>query len=227
MKAHLALGLLCAAMFLAAPAQAGSNWTGCYVGAAAGYATATTEASLDVATFPSVATIDGLSADDASITGQVGCDAQLSRVVLGVWGSYTVGDLETSVSLGAPLPGGDLFNVAIEDRWAIGARAGYLLSNDVLLYGLVGYTEAKTSSLDTPLFGASFAVPDLEGIIYGGGVELSLTDGLYLQVQYTYADYNDAQIGLIAAPPVNLNFETHVQEVRLGLSYKYDFWSAR
>jgi len=221
------LGLAALLGIMATSAHAGAvNWSGIYGGGAIGYASATTETSLDVAGFNDVLTVDGFGGEGFAFTGVAGADAQIGNVVLGGWGSWTADALETTINAQVPgLISGDLVTTEIEQRWAIGGRAGYLVTDRTLLYALVGYTQAKMSDLKIPPLAASFATPDLTGIVYGGGIEIQLERGLFLRAQYTYSDFDRESIEL--APGIGLDIAPHVQEASVGITYKFDAFGAR
>ena len=78
----------------------------------------------------------------------------------------------------------------VNHTWNVGGRLGFLLTPNVLLYGVGGYTQA---SLDT-----SIHVPpgpklddfdDPRGWFLGGGGEVKLHRGVSLKLEYRWADY--------------------------------------
>jgi opacity protein-like surface antigen len=198
-----------ALLAISLPAHAG-NWTGCYGGVNVGYSTAQHE--LDVAAGGIV--IDSLGADGKSYGVTGGCDMQVERLVFGVWGDHTWSDTEFSITT-AGLP--PLLETEIERSWAVGVRGGVVVGS-ALAYGLVGYTEAETSGLNSPAAAASLALPTLEGYVVGGGVELDLTNGLYLDLRYTYADYDEVNLA-----PLPASLDTDVQTARVGVLYRLNW----
>lgn len=221
--------LLGLALAFAAPAMAGgAKWTGIYAGGAIGYASATTETSLDLLGFNDLITLDGFGAEGVSFTGLAGGDIQTGDFVLGVWGSFTGDDLETKASIDLPGFGSELFSTEIENRWAFGGRIGYLLNEKTLVYATAGYTQAQMSDLRIPLLGllggpTSFAIDDLKGYLVGGGIEVELHDGLFLHVQGTYSAFDKEAIE-IAPGIASVDIEPHIIEARAGVTYKFNFW---
>lgn len=214
----VAFGLLGQAL-LAEPAEAGSPWTGCYIGAGAGYTAANTTATEDIAGFGTVFAVDGLGAQGVSLSPIAGCDVVVApKVLLGIGGSYAWDDVDFSVSaFGAP---GDLVNLSLENRADIFVRAGYLVTPQTLAYLLVGYTQAQTSDLEFPAFGpaASLPVGDLKGWEVGGGLETDLGNHLFLQGQATWAQYDKESIDLGFGESIGL--ETDMLEARVSLLWK-------
>src|SRR5690606_27863774 len=84
---------------LAAPQ---ANWNGLYIGAAVGYGIATTEPSVDFGGYAGLS-VDGLSSEGFQGTLTIGYDRQVHHNwVIGVFGDYTLGELETDISLTSP-----------------------------------------------------------------------------------------------------------------------------
>jgi len=206
-----------AALTLSTAAYAGP-WTGCYGGGAAGYQSALTDTSLDFAGLGSIG-VDSLGAQGGSMTVLAGCDIQVERFVFGAWGDFTWSDADFSVTMtGAP---GNLVQTGVDTSWAVGGRAGYVFVPGALAYVLAGYTQAEMDDITFPGLAPGFAlsVPTLDGYVLGGGAEISIGSGLYLQAQYTYADYDQADIAL--GPGVSLGLDTDIQTARIGLLYRF------
>lgn len=194
------------------------NWTGCYVGVGVGMASTTNNASIDITGGPSLLSVDGLGSNGASIGGQVGCDLQVAKqFVVGAWGSYDWHNQDWSISSG--LIGGPLATMSIDSTWAIGGRAGVVVNN-VLLYGLVGYTQMQTSGVNVPLAATSLAVADFSGMVFGGGMEMALGNGLFLTGEYRYSRFN-SEAATIIPGVLNLNMEPDMHAFAARLSYRF------
>jgi outer membrane immunogenic protein len=216
----LAFGLL-ANIYIADESHAGS-FTGCYGGGAVGYSAALTDTSLDATGLGAIASIDSLGMDGGSVTALAGCDLQISNspFVVGVWGDHSWSEADFSVSLlGAP---GALLETGVDTSWAVGARVGYVVVPGALLYVKGGYTQAELNDISFPALGPGapvLSVPTLDGYVLGGGGEVQLGNGLALQLDYSYADYEKADIAL--APGLSLGLDTDIQTARVGLLYRF------
>jgi outer membrane immunogenic protein len=211
-----------ALLAISLPAQAGS-FTGCYGGGAVGYSAALTDTSVDATGFGALASIDSLGADGGSITALAGCDLQIanSPFVVGVWGDHSWSDAQFSVSVPV-LAAGNLVETGVDTTWAVGGRLGYVFVPGAMAYVLGGYTQAELDDISFPAAGPGapvLSVPTLDGYVLGGGAEISVGNGLYLQAQYTYADYEKADIAL--APGLSLGLDTDIQTARVGLLYRF------
>jgi outer membrane immunogenic protein len=204
----------------AARAEAGS-FTGCYGGGAIGYSAALSDTSLDAAGLGAIASVDSLAAQGGDITALAGCDMQVGKspLVIGVWGDHSWSQAEFSVNVaGAP---GALIETGVDTSWAIGLRVGYVVVPGALLYVKGGYTQAELDDISFPAFGPGapvLSVPTLDGYVLGGGGEVQLGSGLALQLDYSYADYDQADIAL--APGLSLGLDTDIQKARVGLIYR-------
>ena len=116
----------------------------------------------------------------------------------GIYGQVTAGvqdvtkapntkDVTYGVSAGVNVPLGDAAIVGVEaqldnvfDRRDVGAaaRLGFVVSDNVLLYGKAGYANYK----DT--FSRS-----LDGVRVGGGLEFNLSEHSFASVEYRYTDF--------------------------------------
>jgi len=220
--AALAFVAVIAAGILAMTPAKADGWTGCYVGVAGGYASALTNTSV---TFGALsANVDSLGAQGGSVTGLLGCDMQVApRIILGVWGDYSKTNADFSVNF-SPVPAA-LISTGLDTSWALGARAGYIVVPNTMAYVLIGYGEADTKNISFPAFALAppLSVPTLSGVVLGAGVEVALGGGWYGQTQYKYTNYDSVSIPLgpgVGAPVLGL--DTDVQEVRLGLLFKFN-----
>lgn len=203
---------------------AAANWTGCYGGGAVGYGSSNTDADLKLAGAGNIE-VDGLGTQGANVGLFGGCDIAMQKVVLGTWGDYTWHDTdEFTVSASFPGFSGNIATYSLDTEWSLGARAGFLVTPDVLAYGLVGYAESSWNDLDVlkGFGGPSFSIPDMTGIVWGGGMEASLGNGLFVRGEYRYTDYDSESIDVIPGF-AKLDLDPDVQTARVGLAYKFNF----
>ena len=90
----------------------------------------------------------------------VGYDIQVSDFVLGV---------EAAVD-----------NVFDRRDVGVGARLGYVVNENVLVYGKAGYANWRQVPSVT-----------VEGLRFGGGLEVNLSDSVFTGVEYRYTDFED------------------------------------
>ena len=212
---------LCAALLVSPKAFAGGGkWKGCYGGLIVGYSASKSEVSADAAKIGSVLDVDGIGAAGASFGGTAGCDYRIyGPLVVGIWGEYLSHDQTTTIS-SALLPG-TLATAGIDSQWSVGGRIGAALNDNVLVYGIAGYTQAAFNAIDVPPAALSFKLPDASGYIVGGGAELALPmDGFSLDLRYTYSHLDRESVDLIPAK-LSLGMQSDVHTARLGLLYRF------
>jgi outer membrane immunogenic protein len=198
------------------PAMARS-WTGFHAGIHGAYGWTSTDASINI---PGVAA----TGDDAGAFRpgvNLGYDIQRGRMVVGGFVDWTagLGNLDGNLSVG-PLAIG--VQADIESSLTVGARLGYLMTQRTLVYGLGGYTWAKTSRADFSLGGitlASLPAGDLSGVTLGAGIEHMLGAGFSLKAEARHTWLDDANITLAPGAAVGLGGRS--TSVLMGLSYRF------
>jgi len=208
------------------------NWTGCYIGANAGYSWG--RGSVDV-NAPSLGFPFGANFDMNGFIGggQVGCNWQYSNAV---WGLET--DFQGSAQKGSRAAafnfseGTSSHNVEAKLRWfgTVRARAGVLVVPTVLLYGTGGLAYGNvqvTDNIFSSNFGAaSFSTSETRvGWTVGFGIE-----GLFInaprwtwRVEYLYMDLgsvNGSGIDPVGQPVVwNARFTDNI--VRGAINFRF------
>ena len=125
------------------------SWNGFYVGGALGYGYATLDA------LPAPAAI---GVQDWLFNLQVGADAQIAKHwVVGVFADYEFAKSQDWD----------------QGWWTLGARGGYLMTPNMLLYGLGGYTQAWKHS-------------EVDAMMAGGGLEYRLGAGWSTKLEYRH-----------------------------------------
>ena len=219
-----------------APVASVDTWSGLYIGAAVGYGVATTEVDISKQKWKnekwgekkSLLNLDGLSSEGAIGTLTLGYDHQVTPgLLIGIFGDYTFGDLENEVSLFKGF-GGPKLNSQIGDNWSIGARIG-LIRDKTLWYVMAGYTEAD---LDWDLsFGGQKVASggeSLDGYFVGLGVEHQLFNNVSLKLDYRFSDYDALNFSdEYGCWKGNLEIDTEVHAVRLGVNWKVDLFGSR
>lgn len=183
-----------------------ATWTGFYLGAHLGAG-----AMNNVVGLTGLGSLDGIGGDGLAYGVTGGYDVQLGRLVVGIYGDYTHHDAESTLSI----TGLGSIGVGPQDQWAVGARAGVLLTDSTLVYALGGYTEVSYASLAGP--GISIPVPTFSGYQAGAGIETALPmKGWTLDARYTYSHFDAAEV--VAGSGVTVQPTIHVG--RVGLNYK-------
>jgi len=244
------------------PAPAG--WTGAYWGASAGgAATRSTviSAERDLNTFPTntppfnVNGIDILGSSAASKSGGLmdvfaGWNTQVATLVIGTQIEATASDLNFSSAgskaytyFSADGPTGQTavgdFRPQIASRWMASAllRAGILLNEQTLVYGIVGWTGAQFEArnvTDNPFY-QPVETFWANGWTAGAGIERKLDPNWSVRAEYRYTDFgtvrtNDHFNFQFTSGPVlgteasqrQTQYEQTMQAGRIGFAYAFN-----
>lgn len=130
--------------------------------------------------------------------------------------------------------------VSLEDQWTVGGRVGFLTSPDLLVYGVLGYTQAQVKAWTygdvTPFLDPDNGLPipglsgtaTLDGIMVGAGFETHLKDNWFLKLEYRYSQFGGERawdlfrVDSGNATSSNLwgDVSTDVHTARLAITYK-------
>lgn len=185
------------------------NWTGCFIGAGAGYGWYNTESTQVVPATGAFVVSEGTSGGRGWLGNvQGGCDYQFSgpmgNWVIGAFADYSFMDVKGD-HIGVPLTTG-VGPLKQDYAWAAGARIGYLVNPTFLTYFNAGWTQTHFKQVDYLNFGTllpnGFSLPGstYDGWFIGSGFEyqLSFLPGLFLKSEYRYSQFDRKQINNIA-----------------------------
>jgi outer membrane immunogenic protein len=114
----------------------------------------------------------------------VGLDFKvLPRVVVGAEGDVSLNSNDFNFSNGVTV-----FDGKAKRTFGVTGRAGFLLTDRVLVYGRAGYENAAFRFSDS----LSTSKQNFDGFKYGGGIELGLLANLGIRLEYTHTNYNTA-----------------------------------
>ena len=219
-----------------APVATAYNWTGCYVGAGGGYGMW----NQDNQAFDAAGVAFELQHTDGGRgwfgTGQVGCDYQFApKWVVGAFGDFDVGSLKGTMTSLSGISGGAVQGDEKESwSWAVGARAGYLPWDSLLVFVSGGFTQARFDAVDfVDVTGVStnrnIAEQTYNGWFLGSGYEYKLDwmPGLFWKTEYRFADYGsqtNPTVFTFNGSPFIYSVESHkyVQTIRSELVYRFN-----
>jgi outer membrane immunogenic protein len=215
-----------------------TNWTGCWVGAGAGYGLTNNDSYLrDNITGLTTTTRTTQGARGYLGTVGAGCDYQFNNFVIGgfadgdwtgIRGDHT-GQSPGAVGLSAT------GRQTLDYAWNVGGRAGYLITPSLLTYFTAGYTQAHFTGVNyvnlvgTPT-GFGIASQNYGGYFIGAGDEYALNflPGLFWKTEYRFSDYNSKDVAVFATAtgvPTGVLEHTHnyVHTVRSSLTYHFNW----
>jgi outer membrane immunogenic protein len=199
------------------------SWSGCFVGGGGGYGVwyQNVSGQLAGATVLPTTTLGGSGWFG---TGQVGCDYQFDRFVIGVFGDGDFGSLS-----------GHLFQGAASDineswSWAAGGRIGWLAFPKLLTYLSAGFTQAHYDQVNIAGGGALFNANTYNGYFIGSGYEYGFEffPGLFWKTEYRFASYQAANLAVLPgflplASATTLHVQPYIQTVSTELVYRFNW----
>ena len=203
-----ALALANVAM-LATPASAQDEFSGFRIEAVAGWDNEGVDYDDDVFN-------GGKRDDDGFILGAgAGYDVQMDRLVFGGEAEFTESTLDREYQEQGARPANPIatpisatYNIEGGGDIYLGARAGFAVSPNALLYGKIGYSWHKLaiegSGTDN---GVPFTIDeqiDLGGLRLGAGGEMNFGENFYGKLEYRYSNYNEGDFDVRGAN-ANLN----------------------
>ncbi len=203
--------ILSAAILAAAPAlaQDGSTYNGFFLGAQTGW-------QQDQAKIASDSVNEDVSTDGWMYGAQVGYDWRLDRFVIGL-------EAMISGSSGSSefVDSGDSYKLNAGTTWGFSTRAGYLVSDPVLLYARLGYSWASYNYVLNQSIKESY---NQDGITVGFGGEYQMSPNISLRLEWNYADFGSNTFQRPASPPAvylpqELKFER--MGVSIGVNYRF------
>lgn len=181
MKSPLISIALAAALGAAVtPAQA-ETYDGPYVGVTAGWERGEIADRIETQSITAEASRDALV-----LGGYAGYNFKVTdRIVIGAEAGFsaTVHDQIRAASAGKSL--------TIDPRYSfdLSARAGYLVTDQALVYVRGGYANNRVRTTLDGLTGPVTASDNLDGWQLGGGVEYAITDRISARAEYRYSDF--------------------------------------
>lgn len=170
---------------------------------------------------------DGNDNNDQSAEGviygaAVGYDVDLGAVVIGPEAEFGWSTADTEFNDG-DFEGFGFGNVKAGRDLYLGARVGAKIGEQALAYVKGGYTNAKLnirSNDGTREFDTDY---DLDGYRIGGGVEYAVNQNMFINAEYRYSKYSDAEVDFEGTLPDSDRFNTDLDrhQVAIGLGVRF------
>lgn len=170
---------------------------------------------------------DGIFEDNQSANGIVygaaaGYDVDLGTMVIGAEAELTdstadsdFADPATDFGLGSVDAGRDIY---------VGARAGFKVTPNTLLYAKGGYTNARFNYIGSDGTTDYEQNLDTDGWRIGGGVEQKLGGNAFAKLEYRYSNYKEGEIDFEAegiADSDQFDIDTDRHQVVAGVGWRF------
>ena len=211
------------------------SWTGCYINGGGGYGMYNQESTqYDATVLPRVLRADQQTLGGRGYFGTVGagCDYQFGgNFVVGAFGDYDFSDIKGQFG---QIFGNRTGRETLSSTWAVGGRAGWLVTPGLLTYFSAGYTESTFDRLNLNNIGviADQYIPGTtyKGWFLGSGFEhsLSFMPGLYWKTEYRFSDFDARTLAsrsiatnVLTGDQYDVHKYTHT--VRSSLVYRFNW----
>lgn len=170
---------------------------------------------------------DGEDNNDQSAEGviygaAVGYDIDFGSVVVGPEAEFAWSSADTDFNDG-DFEGFGFGNVEAERDLYLGARVGARVGERALAYVKGGYTNATfdiRSNDGTAEFREGY---DVDGYRVGGGVEVAISQNAFINAEYRYSNYSDAEVDFDGTLPDSDRFEVDLDrhQVAVGVGVRF------
>lgn len=186
-----------------------SAWTGGYVGGNISYGFGSLDAKDDLASALATNGFGKNLSEPDGVSGalRAGYDWQFGRGLFGLGAEYNFGSYDSD---GEGALAGSGVNVEIKDMATIFARGGYLVKDNFLAYGLLGYSQAEGEAT----LGGDRESEDLDGVTIGFGGEYMFTQNWTGYAEYSYTDFGDVD-------NTDGQLEADLQQIKFGVNYRF------
>ena len=131
----------------------------------------------------------GEDSDGVVYGGAAGYDLPVGGITLGVEGEFTESSIKGRDS--NLLVAGDSARVTLGRDLYVGGRVGFPLAPTTLLYGKVGYTNARINTRYTDGVTTVRDKAEADGLRLGAGLEKAIGTRAYIKGEYRYSNYKE------------------------------------
>ena len=216
-----------------------TDWTGFYANAGVGYGFWDADTTTVSATTGACVLCTKQRQGGDGWLGEIGLgyDYQFSsRIVGGAFFDYDFSSLRGTIQDQGPFLAG---TIKQNSSWYVGARAGWLMTPEILNYFSVGYTHAHfdgaamggTGGVVMPAVVPGYSTSDYSGggWFIGSGLEVAVAPGWFWRSEYRYAEYSNQTLtdtNPAAVELTSITFKPVEQTATTEIVYKFD-WADR
>jgi len=214
------------------------SWTGCYVGAHAGYGWGTSGWTFQHDSFWSVGRGQTINTQPAGGFGggQIGFNYQAGLWLVGIEGTVAAADIRETVKspfLPPVVYGGDRESTKIKSLYTVAGRVG-MVWDRILVYGKGGWAGGQVELSARTDYGGGAAWSQSKsrsGWVAGVGAEYMLTPNFILGLEYNYIDFGSQTYSALNTGPAGVGFlprdtkvkgSTHFNTVAARVSYRFN-----
>ncbi|MFM9942447.1 MAG: outer membrane protein [Hyphomicrobiaceae bacterium] len=229
MKSSLRLCVGMTALLASYGTAVAGDWTQLYGGISVGADAFTGSAKVvDLTSGQSLLKASGPFGADIGASLTIGADYQINRHwVIGGQFSYDWSRSQTEASIREQGITANASLMAIDRMWFGGARLGFLVTDQTLVYGLLGYSWLSVEDLKFSAsnggntVSARLPLPSSQGVTIGGGIEHKLSHNVSLRAEYRLTDYGREIIFHDPGNNISVTGQAQSHVARLGAFYRF------
>jgi outer membrane immunogenic protein len=211
------------------PAVAAFSWTGCYIGAHAGYGWGQKKWSFPETGFE----FTSHDVDGPLVGGQIGCNLQQGQWVFGIEGQASWADIDGSSSIAFGTIGDFPLDASFHSKTDIvGTIAGRLglafgATGQTMVYAKGGLAFAHDKHSMVGTFGPiSIEVPSEKymrwGWMVGGGLEHAFNNNWSIKGEYNYMHLGSENVSFCTVAACgDFRIKQHLHVVKFGINYRF------
>jgi outer membrane immunogenic protein len=205
-----------------APVAPAWSWTGFYLGAEAGYGWGTSNQSF---TLGGGGTVGNYNISGGEGGGTVGFNYQFDpHWVTGLEGDISGANIKGTAGSSLSYACGDVCQSKVTWFDTFRGRLGYLVNNNVLLYGTGGVAYGRLETDDgVAVPGAIKSTVNRQGWTAGAGVEYGFAPHWSAKLEYLFADFKTfTWTNAAGCGPLNCTTFDRFNVVRAGINYNFN-----
>lgn len=218
-----------AVAFTAFPAQAQDTGNGTFTGPRIQVQGGWDRAGInlrDTRNFGGRGDFGGASDQDNELTygGEVGFDFDLGGIVIGAYAGVNFSDSAEGFDFNTATPPQPRVLLEAERDMYLGGRVGFAAGDRVLVYGKGGLSRGTLEASNpngTPTLVYPNNEDEFDGWHIGGGVEVAVTEMVYVRADYTHTSYDDLALPAQANPAQTLELHFNRNQITAGIGVRF------
>lgn len=162
---------------------------------------------------------------EVSFGGEVGFDADLGGFVIGAYAGADFSQAAEGFNFDTATPAQPRILLEADRNYYVGARLGFVAGGRAMIYGKGGYSRATLDESNPSGVARTinFQTGDdeVDGYHFGGGVELALTEMLYVRADYTHTRYDSRALPVQPTPAQTLELTFNRNQVTGAIGIRF------
>lgn len=162
---------------------------------------------------------------EVSFGGEIGFDADLGGFVIGAYAGADFSDAAEGFNFDTATTPQPRILLEADRNYYVGARVGFVAGGRALIYGKGGFSRASLDESNPSGVARTINFPtgedEFDGYHFGGGVELALTEMLYVRADYTHTRYDSLDLPVQPTPAQTLELSFNRNQVTGAIGIRF------